>query len=477
MLKSTVFKLSLATALSCLFFFSCQKKIEKISFIQPPIPGLDPSFTSFICNVEDGLVHTFENGTEITIPPNAIVDEHGKLIKGQAIIQYREFQDVEKIYLAGIPMTVDVNGEKKHFQTAGSFEMKAHQNGKSVFLKKDNPACVKMASSENGNNYDFYFLDQNQEKWNKLGTALPEENLERKKLAQQINRNRPSLKFPLNRKYFALNYEIILDVFYNENLKKVNDELVKAKMKKYGLGWGNVEVYNHIDFKGKQVPAALMVWKNRKRKTFPEWTKRKIGKLEKIRGRRYQLTIESTDSTQIFTTELEAVMQLKDLFAFSPEYWINNYQAAMLKIAEEEARMQLMAKTFRSFNVANFGIYNWDKFWKDEESLPVAVEFEYDQEINDKLHQLETIYISGDNRTIIRFPNEATQIINLIPDDGARLFTLLPGNKLATYSAKKFKEINFDVLKKMERPAIVFEMESQDMVMNSEAIFRKALAN
>ncbi len=477
MLNSTAIKFSIATALSCLFLFSCQRKKEEPSIVQAPIPALNPTFSSLNFEAEDGLVHTFENGTEIHIPANALIDENEKLIKGMATIQYREFQDAAKIYLAGIPMSMNVNGVKKHFQTAGSFEMKAHQKGKTVFLKKESPACVKMASSEDGEDYDFYFLDEKAKEWANLGTDKPEENLERKKLIRAINRKRPGLRFPLNRKYFALNYEIILDVFYKDNLKNVNDELIQSKMKKYGLAWGDIEVYDRIEFKGKQVPAALMVWKHRRKKYFPEWTKKKRGQLEKIKGRRYRLTIQSQDSTQIFTTELEAVMQLKDLFAFSPEYWINNYQTAMAKIAEEEARLQLMAKTFRSFEVANFGIYNWDKFWKEEDSVPLMVDFRYDQEINTMLHELETVYISGDNKTIIRFPNDATTRINFVEDDGARLFTLLPGNKLAVYPAKKYAAIQLAELKKEALPSFVFEMESQEMVMNSEDVFRKALAN
>ena len=160
MLYQLAGKTSFVFAFLIFLCFSCTHKKEKF-FIKAPIPELDPKFHQLIFNAEEGLVHTFKNGTEISIPENALIDGDGNTISGKVDLQYRAFEDAAKVYLAGIPMSVQINGEIEHFQTAGSFEINATQDQKPVYLKTDKPACVKMASSVKGKDYDFYYLDQN----------------------------------------------------------------------------------------------------------------------------------------------------------------------------------------------------------------------------------------------------------------------------------------------------------------------------
>jgi hypothetical protein len=68
-------------------------------------------------------------------------------------------------------------------------------------------------------------------------------------------------------------------------------------------------------------------------KAFPDWARNKQGtngNLIKLSEKRYLLTIESQKDTALkFTTEIEAIMPLKTLFAFSPEDWKHHRKATL----------------------------------------------------------------------------------------------------------------------------------------------------
>ena len=164
---------------------------------------------------------------------------------------------------------------------------------------------------------------------------------------------KPRVSFPLNRQFFAFNYKAILDVYYNNNLTNVNHPYTQKKMKAYGLGWTDVNTYQQIEYKGQKEMAALMVWKNISRKNFPDWTNRLNAKLELISGNRYNLKISSKDSTQFFSTHIEAVMPLKALLGYGPGYWKNDYQATMKKVETAYEQLNQMAEVFAVLKLTN----------------------------------------------------------------------------------------------------------------------------
>ena len=147
----------------------------------PPFPEFDPDFTQFTFDAESGDVITIPSGTEINIPPNAIVDENGKAVKGDVQFDYREMHDAMSIYFTGIPMNYG-NG---HFETAGSFEMRVKKNGTILYLDSTKQVAVKFASFQVGDDYNFYFLNEKNRGWDSLGTAAAEVNVEKKKLKRQ----------------------------------------------------------------------------------------------------------------------------------------------------------------------------------------------------------------------------------------------------------------------------------------------------
>lgn len=462
-------KLILALLGACLFFFTCTSP-EVIteaptSVVKPPIPHIDPAFETHRLLAEEGGTWTLPSGTSLRIPPDAFVDEAGQLVKGAVDLKYRELHDGFHIYLSGIPL--ETSGGQ--LTTAGTFEVRAQQAGATLALQECAAVEVRMASFEGGDDYDFYQFDEYSGAWNNQGTREPEINVEKKKLRRKIARMTPSLRFPLNRKYMAFNYQAILDIFFNNDWKKMQeDQSLPGKLEQYGLGWTEAEVHQRIQWKSQEVHAALMVWKNLSGKTFPAWTKGRYGKLENIKRDQYRYHVANKDSTEFFSVKLLAVMDLKSLFAFPPEKWKNDYLATMKKVEAEQERLKTMAEVFRTFEVEQMGIFNWDRLRKEEQTVFLTGKFSVEENLENPLTDLMMIYIPGDNRSVYKIPKDRWDEMNLGPDDKGRIFCLLPDNQIGLFSSAKYRKIDFAALKKMEKPEYYFEMEVKDLVINTK---------
>lgn len=447
---------------------------NEFSSIRPPISELNPAFSKFQLDGATGGNWFAESGSQITIPADALTDAEGRPVNGLVDFEYREMHQAADIFLAGIPMNYGTG----NFSTAGTFELRAFQNRKPVFLKNGAAASVCFASFTAGDDFQFYFFDEQKLSWDSLGYAAAEVNKEKITAQKRISGLQPELKFPLNRQYFAFNYEAILDISFPSTYP-VSKELqtqLNAKLEKYGLGWEQAEVWQRITFRGNEEHAGLMVWKNLEKKPFPDWTHRMYGKLEPLRRDQYEYTVvHEKDTNLVFKAKLEAVMPLRQLFAFEPEKWKNEYKKTMALIAAEEARMQNLAEVFRSFELSGFGIYNWDKILEGEQSAELAGEFEWDAPLNEKLSEMTVTYISGDNRAIINYPKSSWAKMMLQKDAGGRLFAILPGNKVAIFGREQYARLDFESLKKENDPACVFEMSSKPVEPFSRAGFQKVL--
>ncbi|MEZ4950553.1 MAG: hypothetical protein R2784_14385 [Saprospiraceae bacterium] len=139
------------------------------------------------------------SGTRIKVSPNALIDSSGFPVKGQVDIMYREFHDAISVFLAGIPMEY----QDGHFTTAGSFELRASQNGKPVYVDSEKPIEVRLASLTAGNDYDFFFLDEDKRGWDSLGTRDAEVNTEKVNFEKEDPQHVPRTTISLKPKLFC----------------------------------------------------------------------------------------------------------------------------------------------------------------------------------------------------------------------------------------------------------------------------------
>lgn len=466
-----------------MFFFGCsqEKKITD-NLISPPIPSLNPGYFVFAINAEEGGSHCFANGSTVSIPPDAFIDAEGRKVSGKVYFKYREFHDAASIFLSGIPMEYEKSEVKQIFQTAGMFDIKAHQKGKDIFVDPTKNITVKLASYETGNDYNFWWLDEQNKSWEYLDRKDPEVNPKKEFLKKIIEKLRPSMKFPLDDAYFALNYNSVLDVYYNDDWQKIynnkSNKTVNKKTKEYGMMWTSIYSGEWINFKGNEHKASLMVWKKISEAQFPKWVfSEKVYNhcsFVKISNQQYRMNVENENGRK-FSAIVEVVMPLKSLFAFSPEYWKKNYDEAMQKVYEEEKKIKLEADVYRTFMVNKLGIYNYDKFLKEENKVLVNAVFNCDKS-NQCVANAEMIFcIPEDNKSLIKYPKQDWDKVVLLPGNKARFITVMSGSDVAVYTAERYQRINFDSLKNQTKPNYKFTLMSNSQSIKSEDDLRKLL--
>ena len=452
---------------------------KEVAYINPPIPALDPKFQTFTIEVSKGGSYTSPLGTHITVPANALTDADGKVLSGSVELRYREFQDAGDVYLSGIPMRYDSAGQHTTLTTAGMFELRA--SDATVKVAKSAKINVKFASYTDGNTYNAYFLDEQNKNWSYIDYNRAVVNSEKVALKQKIVSMEPKLPFPLGKQYFCLDYNGIVDVVYNNNWSAVDDKLVKSKADAYGLAYLNTLCYDGINIKGVSYPASMGVWKRLGSKPFPSYTtdrNKHSCRVKHLSGSEYEITYYNgrywdtpTDSTKM---RVQYVMSLFELFKFGPDYWKNNFQVAMQRIEKERERLRTMANMYRELKVTGFGIYNYDKIMKMPDNLLVKADFKfegnYDKEVSD-INQV--IFVPSDSRSIVKLDKDMWPNMPLAPDEGGRIFALLPDNKIALYDQAKYAAIDFNKLKTSN--AISFEMLTQAQTINSAEDLKKLL--
>lgn len=145
------------------------KEEEAKPCINPPIKGLNVSYTTYTVVAEKGATIDYKTGSKITIPKNAFSDENGKLLKGEVEFRYREFHDAVDFFVSGIPMTYDSAGVRYQFESAGMIEILAYQNGKQVNVAPKKVIDISMASNDSDTRFNLYKLDTMANNWSCLG--------------------------------------------------------------------------------------------------------------------------------------------------------------------------------------------------------------------------------------------------------------------------------------------------------------------
>ena len=455
-------------------------------FINPPVTDLIPQYVSFTLDASKGTTFRLKNGSEIVVPADAFTDENGQILRGTIEMKYREMHNALSIYLAGVPM----NYKNGHFTTAGTFDLRAFQQNKNIQLQR--PLKVKMASytclptrQAEEDDYDFFYLNENERRWDSLGHRKPEVNVEKQRLLKSIENQRFTQRFPLDRQYFAFNYMAIMDVYYNDDWRILSKQktidsaftAITSKLESYGLGWENNYCNNRkmITWQQTEYPAPLFVWKNVHKKPFPDWAKGAYGSLKDLGKNHYMYSVENEKDSTRFEVELECVMPLKSLFAFSPDEWKNQYAATMQKVKKEQERLKQIADVYRTFEINKLGLYNWDKLMKDDNAVVLEANFEFPSAVNEKLTTLDVVYISGDNRSVITFPKISWDKLAIVPDDGGRLFVIMPDNKVALYSVPKYSKLEFATWRASKTPPqYMFKLEEKTNI-KTEADLKRIL--
>lgn len=209
------------------FVFNGQANNEdtvRAPFIQPPVKALDIPSQTFIVNSESDTQLYSSTGSQVHIRNRSFAFAGGKAVTGPVEIRYREFHDPVDILLSGIPMNYDSAGKSWLLESAGMFELTAWQEGKPLELLPGKSITVNLVSHTPENNYNIYYLDTTNRRWEYIAENTRENqtcseplyvvNKEKEQLQEQ---NEPQEKEPVKPgKYNPKLMQVQLDYIASE---------------------------------------------------------------------------------------------------------------------------------------------------------------------------------------------------------------------------------------------------------------------
>lgn len=363
------------------------------SFIQPPIAGADIKPNTYIIDAGKDSNLTYTTGSKIHIPANAFTDDNGQPVSGKVELHYREFHKVSDVFLAGIPMTYDSAGEQFHFETAGMIEIAATQNGKPLKTNPDALIMVDLASANREDRFNTYYLDTVEKKWKYLAQKNYNEP------APETENDATPASSPYSKQLLAADapaQQVIkqLDVTQKEiariemqkpvEPKKVNKDKHRFKISVDEKEFPEISVYSNMKFevadKNYNPEKAKILWEN--------------VELKRITGRAdYEVIFSNAKET--YTVIATPVFEDKDIKEATRVYEekYKEYEAKLGKKKADEVRLKAELETrakaieekirkeiaeqaerrktyearlaqsdliFRTFQIADFGIWNCD---------------------------------------------------------------------------------------------------------------------
>lgn len=400
--------------------------VKNIVTVVPPFKSLDVSFQEFSIRAEKGGKINLDNGSIINVPKNAFVGTDGTPIKGKVNLQYREFHKPAEIIASGIPMT-NRDDHSKYMATAGMFELRGKQEQHELEVANDKTISIEMASYVPGNEYDFFYLDEDDGVWEDRGTAAPKPN----KTKQQKIKNLPKLPKEPVKPAVQDKSKFVFDLDINyQNLPELKS-------------FRNV-VWQYAGNSNADDP-------QKNKWIFKEnWVTAKVLPKDKEAGE-YFLELRTTGKQ--FKTTVKPVLKGKDLekqlLAFQSK--VEEYQTIKKTLKDERKRLKKEADLVRSFRVNNFGVYNWD-VWKQPDRILVNANFEFGKLYDKDINKISIFLVTEDNQSVVRFSVGDFDKFSFNPYQKNKMVAVLPNDQIAVFSKADFKKINLDLIKDKNTP-------------------------
>lgn len=177
----------------------------------------------------------------------------------------------------------------------------------------------------------------------------------------------------------------------------------------------------------------------------------------------YQLNLHTKDKE--FTTYV--YLSAADLAI------IDQYNAFRIKrVNEEQQRKEDEIKVLRQFAIQDFGLYNWDKFYKNENRIQLAADFDFGRAVD--YNNITVFLITELNgRAVIKYNEENWDKFSFDPTVSNQLLAVLPNNKISVFSKEDFKALAIAKLKTVQQ--FTFKLKIRDKSINSLQDLEKAL--
>ncbi|CAA6825090.1 MAG: Unknown protein [uncultured Aureispira sp.] len=418
---------------------SDEEGIEMGLAVMPPIAGLDVPFQTYAVPTSDGMRIETTTGTIIEIPANAFVDKDGNPITGTVDIKFREFHNATDIIASGIPMHNPETGE--YMETAGMFEIKGEQEGQEIFVKGDKDIEVNLASFNEGDDFNFYKLGPKDCRWEDKGTAKARPNLKKENRLAALDAELPLKPIKPRKHSNVENFVFDLDVNYS-----MFPELKTFK----GVVW-------EYAGQGKNPEKNSWIFSS-------NWEKIEV---KKTPTGYFELIL--TDVEKTFKTLVRPVLSDADYekaLAEFTETKMKEYNKVKTAQADERARLSLQADLNRSFSVAGFGTYNWDIWHSPGRTICYPKpKFDVLANVDTDVNKISYFLVMGERNAVVRYTPRTLSKFSFNASDDNALLAVLPEGKIAIFSAKDFKGLDIDQLRKNKK--VLMEMATETMTVAS----------
>jgi hypothetical protein len=394
---------------------SCSKAVRTVS-VKPPFEKVNVAYEVYNVDPVKGGEVRMPNGTRIMVPEKAFVDAKGKLITEPVELKYREFHTQADIIASGIPMVYDSAGQTCNFESAGMFDINAFAGSTPVFIADNKNLSVEMASFKPGDDFNFYYYDPQSNNWECQGRKTAETNREKQ---EEIKVLAETPDLPVMPEKVDKNTPVFnLDVNYS----------LYPELKEFdGIMW------RFAGMNPKQNPD------NNPWLFEEDWKYVELNALDKEKAL-YKLHLNA--GNRAFETVVKPVLKGADYEKALAKFKLKmgSYEQAITIRKQEVDRLQRQADLVRSFEVSQFGIYNWDRIYKQPLAVPVTANFEFDKKVD---KNAMTVYlISGKDRAVVTYYPGSENMFCYNPKDRNCLLAVLPGDKLAIFDNNEFEKLD-----------------------------------
>lgn len=407
--------------------------------VMPPITGLDVPFKSYAVSTSEGMTIETATGTTIEIPANAFVDKDGNPITGTVDIKFREFHDATDIIASGIPMHNPETGE--FMETAGMFEIKGEQAGQEIFVKGDKDIQVNLASFNEGDDFNFYKLGQKDCRWKDKGTGKAKPNAKKQARLAVLDAELPKVPVKPRKRSNVENFVFDLDVNYS----------MFPELKTFsGVVW---------EYAGQGENPEKNEW------IFSaDWDKID---LKKSPTGFFELNLSSRDGN--FKTLVRPVLSdanYEEALAAFTENKMKAYNKVKTAQKGERDRLALQADLSRNFSVAGFGTYNWDIWHQPGRTLcHPKPKFDALANVDTDVNRISYFLVMGGRHAVVRYSPSNLSKFSFKASEANALLAVLPEGKVAIFSAKDFKALDLDKVRRSN--SVLMEMATETMTVSS----------
>ena len=432
-----------------------------------PFPNIPVVYDTIMINANEASMVKISSGTQIIIAANTLVDSVGNTINGNVELRYREFRDMIDVFVAGIPMDYDSAGVKRHFESAGMFELLAVQNNQELFIKEGKEIKVEFASQYPQDKYNIYSYNPEDKKWTFISRDSSNIKL---KTAKEI----------VSKVEIAAVYKPQLA---NPKKQHIKLDIVESEFPEFAM---YKNVLFQIDDKQSIDPS----------KDMAEWDDVRVDRNENgmyilhfERGKEVKefscspvfAAADYAAATKVFDEQYKASQELmkskdKEKKALAKKYADEkNAQASSLNVfrnvgASASKNCVATALITRQFTIKQFGVYNSDCPSSLPQGAMLAADFTDKKDADKKSLKISKAYLVEKSKNAL-FTYYSVNNFSYNPASTNVMWALTDDNKLAVFSAADFKKLS--VTGKGEKH--IFEMTIVTVDFNNVAQIRKYL--